>query len=242
MQHINFGMALIPALALALGGCAAEAQGSDGSSAAATRSFAFSDFTGVDLRGSDDVDVKIAPEFTVRAEGPQKVLDRLVIERVGDTLRITRKRSPGWNWNGQSARIYITMPRIARAALSGSGDMRVGRAQGTSFAASVSGSGDMLIDALETRSATFSIAGSGDIAAAGRADSLDINIAGSGDVSASELKAARASVSIAGSGAVTALVSGPATVAIMGSGDVDLGPDAICTTSKAGSGDVRCGK
>ncbi|MBA4047968.1 MAG: DUF2807 domain-containing protein [Sphingomonas sp.] len=235
--------ALALSSALSLGGCSAAAHGSDGAgSASASRSFAVRDFTGIDLRGSDDVEVKLASEFTVRADGPEKVLDRLVIERVGDTLRITRKRNGNWSWSGRSARIFVTMPRITRAATSGSGDMHVARAQADAFSASVEGSGDIRIDALDTRAASFSIAGSGDISATGRADDLTINIAGSGDISATGVKATRAQVSIAGSGTVAATVNGPATVSILGSGDVDLGSGATCTTSKRGSGDVRCGK
>lgn len=243
LQRLMLGLAPALALTSALGGCSAAAQGSDSAGSASTsRSFAVRDFTGIDARGSDDVEVTLANEFTVRAEGPQKVLDRLVIERVGDTLRITRKRNGNWSWGGKSARVYVTMPRIARAAISGSGDMRIGRAAGDAFAASVSGSGDLQIDALEARATSFSIAGSGDIAATGGADELTISIAGSGDIVASGVTAARAQVSIAGSGSVRARINGPATVSIMGSGDVDLGPGATCTTQKAGSGEVRCGK
>jgi len=243
LQRLMLGLAPALALTSALGGCSAAAQGSDGGANASTsRSFAVRDFTGIDARGSDDVEVKLANEFTVRAEGPQKVLDRLVIERVGDTLRITRKRNGNWSWGGKSARVYVTMPRIARAATSGSGDMFVARAAGDSFAASVSGSGNIRIDALDTRVARFSIAGSGDIAATGRADDLSISIAGSGDIAASGVEATRAQVAIAGSGAVSASVNGPATVSISGAGDVDLGPGATCTVKKAGAGDVRCGK
>ncbi|WP_331711197.1 head GIN domain-containing protein [Sphingomonas sp. CCH10-B3] len=195
------------------------------------------------MHGSDDVDIKIASAFTIRAEGPAKVLDQLKIERVGDTLRIARKDDDNWSWgNSKSARIYVTMPRIAKARVSGSGDMTIGRAEGASFAASTEGSGNIRIAALNAPSVDLSVAGSGDIEATGQADRLAINIAGSGEVQARGLKAKSANVSIAGSGAAVAEVNGPANVSIMGSGDVDLGAGATCTTNKMGSGDVRCGK
>ncbi|WP_337137645.1 head GIN domain-containing protein [Sphingomonas aquatica] len=236
---------ILLAMMVPLAACSASAQGStDGAGSGGTsRTFAERDFTGVELHGSDDVDIKIASAFTIRAEGPAKVLDQLKIERVGDTLRIARKDDDNWSWgNSKSARIYVTMPRIAKARVSGSGDMTIGRAEGASFAASTEGSGNIRIAALNAPSVDLSVAGSGDIEATGQADRLAINIAGSGEVQARGLKAKSANVSIAGSGAAVAEVNGPANVSIMGSGDVDLGAGATCTTNKMGSGDVRCGK
>lgn len=229
---------------LPLAACSASARdGGTESGGGAGRSFAARDFTGVELRGSDDVDIKIANAFSIRAEGPQKILDRLEIERVGDTLRISRKNDGLWSWgNSKSARIFVTMPRIATARVTGSGDMMIARAEGATFAASTAGSGDIRIAALQAPSVELSVAGSGDIDATGQTDKLAINIAGSGEVRARALKAKSANVSIAGSGAAVADVAGPATVSIMGSGDVDLGAGAVCTTTKVGSGDVRCGK
>eukprot|EP01035_Chromulina_nebulosa_P040297 gene40297-54493_t len=62
--------------------------GIKGSGSGDTRSYQVADFTGVDLRGSDDVEVKTGAGFAVRAEGPSAELDRLKITRSGDTLRI----------------------------------------------------------------------------------------------------------------------------------------------------------
>lgn len=232
------------AMMVPLAACSASAQGgADDAGGATSRSFAERDFTGVELRGSDDVDIKIASEFTIRAEGPARVLDRLQVERVGDTLRISRKNDGNWSWgNSKSAHIYVTMPRIAKAHVSGSGDMMIGRAEGASFAASTAGSGNIRIATLNAPSVELSVAGSGDIDATGQTDKLEINIAGSGEVKARGLKAKSANVSIAGSGTAVADVAGPATVSIMGSGDVDLGTGATCTATKVGAGDVRCGK
>lgn len=218
------------------GGVAATGSGS-------SRTFAVADFTGVSLRGSDDVEIKIASSFSVRAEGPSEVLDRLKIERDGATLKIGRKSDPSFNWGGgKGAKIYITLPRLARANVAGSGDMTVGTAEGDEFEASNAGSGSITIAALKVKSAEFNIAGSGEITASGSADKLSMSIAGSGDINARGVKAGSADASIAGSGSIAANVNGPATVSILGSGDVDMGSNVTCTTSKMGSGDVTCGK
>lgn len=225
-----------------LGACSA-AGGAPVDGPKQNRSFAERDFTGVELRGSDDVTVQVGGAYSVRAEGPQAVLDRLQIERVGSALRIGRKPMSGWNWgSAPGAHITVTMPAIAEANVAGSGEISIDRVDGDVFAAANAGSGAVRVGAVRVRQANFSIAGSGTISAAGSAERLTLSIAGSGSVEARGLKAASAEVSIMGSGDATAEVNGPAAVSIAGSGDVDLGPNAKCQVSKLGSGEARCGK
>lgn len=241
--------AAFPLAALSLAACS---YGSDhdskpgvaGSGTGSSRSFAVADFTSVDLRGSDNVDVRVGTGFSVRAEGPSAELDKLKIEKVGDTLKVGRINSHGFHWGGgdhKGVTIFVTMPRIAEASIAGSGDMTVDRVDGQSFTGNSAGSGDLEVAALSVQAGDFSIAGSGNIKAKGSAKHLKMAVAGSGDIDAGGVKAEGADVSIAGSGGVRADVTGPAAVSVMGSGDVDLGSGAKCTTSKMGSGDIHCG-
>lgn len=217
-------------------GTAVPAQGSGG-----TRTYAVAGFDAVELSGADNVDVRVGPGFSVRADGDTELLDHLRITKDGNTLRVGRTRSRGWSWNGGHARISITMPALAQAAIAGSGDMTVDRVQGGSFKGDGAGSGSLRVGTVQVDRADVSLAGSGEVRMAGSARQLKVSIAGSGDVDAGGLRASAADVSIAGSGSVRAEVDGPAKVTIMGSGDVDLGGKARCQTTKMGSGSVRCG-
>lgn len=219
-----------------------EGSGAAASGSGTTRTFQVADFNDIDLRGSDDVDVRVGTGFSVRAEGPSEQLDRLRIARDGDTLNIGRqnKTKIGWS-NGAKVKIYVTLPRLTGASVLGSGNMVVDRAEGGAFAGKIAGSGNLTIGALRVDKAGFSIAGSGTARASGTARDLTIEMAGSGDIDGSKLQAQSAKVEMAGSGSVRAIVNGPATVDMMGSGDVDLGPNSRCKTSKMGSGEVRCG-
>ena len=203
------------------------------------RSFPIDGFEKVELAGSDDVVVRVGPAFSVRAEGPAEVLDRLRIEKDGDTLEVGRKRDSGYVRG--KARVLVTMPRIVGAAVAGSGNMQVDRAGGAKFDGSLAGSGNLQIGQLRADEVEFSVAGSGTARVAGAAKKLEVNIAGSGSIDAPQLTANEAEVSIAGSGNVRATVNGRAEVNMMGSGDVDLGARASCKVSKMGSGSVRCG-
>lgn len=244
--------ALIIALPLAitpLAACSIEGSGSDStpglpaSGTGTTRTFAAADFTAVELRGSDDVDVRIGAAFSVRAEGPAAELDKLKIERDGDTLKVGRIGRKGYNWSDGKSKVtvHVTMPRIAEASLAGSGNLTVDRVEGQDFEGELAGSGNLTIGTIAVQKAKFEVAGSGNAKVAGTAKQFEASIAGSGNVDAAGLKAEGAEVSIAGSGSVHADVTGPAEVDLMGSGDVDLGKGAKCTTSKMGSGDVTCG-
>lgn len=214
-------------------GHAAPASGSG-----ATRSFNASGFTGVNLRGSDNVDVKQGASFSVTAEGGPKVLDVLDIRVDGDMLRVSRK--PNSNiWSDRGARIHVVLPKLTAASVSGSGDMQVDRGEGD-FHGAVAGSGNLEIAALAASAADLSIAGSGDMRVAGTAGKLNVSLVGSGDMDAGGLAASGASISVTGSGSMKGKVSGGASVNIAGSGDVDLTGGAKCSVNKIGSGEAHC--
>jgi hypothetical protein len=241
----NFlSIAALPLLATAA--CSNASAGGGGAPATGSgtsRTFQLADFSGVDLRGSDDVDVRVGTRFSVRAEGPSAELDKLKIEKVGSSLRVGRKDSNMfWGGNHQGVKVFVTMPRIVSAAIAGSGSMAIDHVEGERFSGDSAGSGDMSIAMLAVQSADLSLAGSGNVSARGSAKTLKISVAGSGDVEAAGLRAASAKVSVAASGNVTARVDGSAEVSVVGSGDVDLGAGAHCATTRIGSGEVTCGK
>ncbi|MGI4731894.1 MAG: head GIN domain-containing protein [Janthinobacterium lividum] len=234
--------ALFVALLLPLAACsrADAGAGAPATGSGPSRHYAVADFTAVAATGSDDVDVRTGGGFSVRAEGDPAVLDHLRIRRDGDTLRIGRES--GWHPTASgSAKVFVTMPRIAEADVTGSGSIVVDKVAGGSFKGNTTGSGDLTIHGLTVDKLALSIAGSGDMALTGRARSLDVAIAGSGSIDGAGLVAGSGNVNIAGSGGVRARVEGSANVAMMGSGDVDLGGRARCTISKMGSGTVTCG-
>jgi hypothetical protein len=206
----------------------------------ATRTYAATGFTGVDLRGSDDVDVKMGANFSVTAEGDPKVLDLLEIQVVDGTLRVRRKDNSGtWFDNDKGAKIHVVMPRLVDADVAGSGNLTVERAEGD-VSGDVSGSGNLEIGDLKGGLTKLAIAGSGNIVIKGTTEKLAASIAGSGDIEAKGLTANSAEVSIAGSGNMEGVVKGGAAISIVGSGDVELTGGAKCAINALGSGEARC--
>ncbi len=210
--------------------------------AGGARSFPATGFEKVELRGPDNVSIAVGPAFSVRATGPAKVLEKLVVRVVDGELRVERERDGLWQWDGKGeAQVAVTLPRLTAASIAGSGDMKIDRAEAPSFQASVAGSGNLAIDRLTTDSADITVAGSGNITLAGEAKEVGISVAGSGDVAADKLVAGSLAVSSVGSGDIDAAATGPVTASVMGSGDVTVTGTTDCNVTKMGSGDVKCG-
>lgn len=221
------------------GGNVAEGKGTP-----TARTYDATGFTGVDLRGPDDIQVKTGDTFSVRAEGDSKVLDRLEVRVVGGVLKIGRKDSDhGWLWGGNrdenGVKIFVTLPHLNSASVAGSGNLTADKGEGD-FKAAVAGSGDLSVAGLQGGAVDLDLAGSGNLKVAGTATSFKASIAGSGDIDAKGLPVTSATVSIAGSGNVTGTVNGNANVSLIGSGDAELGGGAKCNVSKMGSGEARC--
>lgn len=208
-----------------------------------SQSYALTGFTDVEVSGPDDVTIRQGDAFSITARGRKETLDRLEIKVDGPTLSIGRKRE-GFRFGSRDEDdldIAITMPRLAKARLTGSGTIDADRVDGDAVEAVVTGSGDLKVAKLSARRADITVSGSGDIEiAGGTIGSGEVSVTGSGDVDADGLVATTLEVSIAGSGSVDAQATGTADVRILGSGDAKITGGAVCTTKETGSGKATC--
>jgi hypothetical protein len=227
-----------------LAGCDAANSESRNRGPDGTRSFALSGFESVSLEGSDNVRVVRGPAISVTATGPQAVLDLLNIRVENNTLKIDRK-SGRTNWlrgDYRGATITVTMPAISAAAVAGSGDMTVDRADGPAFVAAVEGSGNLRVAAIAVKRAALSAEGSGNLIISGAANDATMAAEGSGNIDARGLFSQRATIAVEGSGDINATVRERATIAVEGSGNVDVKGTDNCAIVKDGSGEARCSR
>ena len=234
-------MVAIAALATAATACGQTRAESGG--ATVQRQYPVGTFQSIEVAGPYDVEVRTGGAPSVTASGPEKLLERLVVEVKGDKLLIHPRKENGFRWSSSSgiAKIQVTAPMIRAAAIAGSGGISVDRVSGQDFDGSIAGSGDLRLGQLDVQSLKLSIGGSGGVeVASGQARRADYSIAGSGGIDTKGVRAETASISVAGSGSVTGQATRDASVSIMGSGDVELTGGAKCSISKMGSGDARC--
>lgn len=238
MRHF----ATLTALALlsACGIASGEAVGND--QAPARRSYPLAGFERVELKGSDDVEIRRAAQFSVEALGSTRTLDALELRVENGVLQVGRKKGSQWSWSkDRGAKIVITMPKLVGAKLAGSGAMQAD-ASGNSgdFAGSVTGSGDLRITGLNAAATSLNLAGSGNLQASGSTRSLTLALAGSGDLDSRALASDQLSAALTGSGDIDASTRGAASLSLTGSGDIRVTGTDQCQKRKIGSGDISC--
>lgn len=238
--------ALACILAMPVAACSADSGARDQSDDGKPIDYAaLRNFSGVELTGPDDVVVTVGGPFKVAAEGDPKSIAKLDIRIVNGQLEIGRKRgSHSWfgvNEDGKGVIVRVSMPAIASAELTGSGNLSIDRARGQKLSLDLTGSGDIKLGTVAVADLSAHITGSGNIALAGTADLVDFSTTGSGDLDGQALKAGGGKVSLLGSGDVAFASDGAVDISIMGSGDVTVKGGVKCESSVMGSGEAHCG-
>jgi hypothetical protein len=200
-------------------------------------------FDEISTVGPQDVVVTRGDKWSIRSEGSPEALALLeVVEENGElTIRPKGEYRFGFDWDSlRGATFYVTVPKLERVSMAGSGDIRIDRIESDSFTGSIAGSGELAIADMKVDEADFSIGGEGSIIAAGTAREARVAIGGSGEVKAAGLRSQDASISIGGQGDIELTVEDKADISIMGQGDVDITGPARCSLSRFGRGEVRC--
>jgi hypothetical protein len=161
-----------------------------------------------------------------------------------DELVIRPRDGTNWDWSDfDSTKVRITMPRLTRVSLTGSGDISIDGVRGDRFSALVEGfAGSISVDGLEVDQAEFTINGPGEIEAAGTAGATRMTINGPGEVRAGELRSRTAAITVNGPGEVELAVEQEADISVKGPGEVDISGPAHCSISTSGPGSVSCGR
>ena len=239
-------MRLAPIIAVAGAALAAAACGqtrAEDGGPETQRQFQVGSFDTIEVSGPYEVEVTTGGAPSVSASGPEKLIERLVVEVKGDQLLIHPRKRNGINWSSTrgTARVQVTTQMLRGAAIAGSGGITVDKISGDSFDGGIAGSGGLRLGSVAVQSLKLSIGGSGDVqASSGQARNAEYSIAGSGGIDAAGVRTENASASIAGSGSINGQATGTADVSIMGSGNVNLTGGAKCNVSKSGSGNAHC--
>ncbi len=194
-------------------------------------------FSGVNVSGSMDVYLTQGTTQAVKVEADDNLLKLIKTKVRGQELYI---RSRKCYTTHKGVKVYITLPRLTRAAMSGSGDLK-GREtfQVDNLDLSVSGSGSITLK-ITAADVNTHISGSGDIELRGQARDLNAHISGSGDLNARDLVARNGSLSVSGSGDCKVNVEGDLQAAVSGSGDVRYyGSPKSVDANVSGSGTVK---
>lgn len=176
-------------------------------------------FTKVSTQGSTNVFITKGETFKVSVKAYENLIPYLETVVVNGTLEIHYKENT--NVKNDNAEVYITMPALNGAFISGSADIDItGAFTGAQLDATISGSGNIAVEA-------------------GSYDNIDYNASGSGNLSAFGITAKHAGITVSGSGNAEITATESLTVRISGSGTVYYKGDPEEVNSEiSGSGKI----
>lgn len=199
-----------------------------------------SNFNGISLSFSADVQVVKDSTFTIELRGQQNVLDVIETRVKGSTLEIyvdyhyhIRKNNP--------VTIVVHMPDLSRADVNGSGKIEcLDPFYPDNMSANVNGSGEIRLAGNVESNFTANVNGSGSIYhnGSGVCSRADFSISGSGYIQAESLKTEQVYSSISGSGTQIVYALDRLDVHISGSGDVYYRGTPTIIKNISGSGKV----
>lgn len=201
-----------------------------------TKTLDVASFDGFTMAISGTVYVKQGSKQSVTIEAQQNIIDNIVTDVTDKQWKIKFEKNVR-NYDG--LKIYITIPTLTKAYVSGSGDI-IGESKFTglnNLITGISGSGNIRLD-IEAKDVEGKISGSGSVKLTGSANTLNIGISGSGDFIADGLKSQNGIIKISGSGDCTVDASEALSVQVSGSGDVKYKGRPKVSAKVSGSGDV----
>jgi hypothetical protein len=205
---------------------------------ASEQTYELTNFERISSIGPQDVEIEFGETYSVRAEGAINGLE-VVVE---DGELVIRPRN-NWDFGRMnSTTLFVTVPRLTRVFLNGTGNVSIDQLKGDRFAGVLEGfAGDLTIDGMEVDEAEFTIDGPGDITAAGTARATRVTVNGPGEFKSHGLRSQTATIRVNGPGDVQLAVEELADVTVAGPGEVDIDGPARCEISTTGPGSVSCG-
>lgn len=208
----------------------------EGNGKMATRTAKFTEITAINLAVSADVILVNDSTGTVKIEGESNIIETLLLEQKGTSLKITSE--PCFSSN-KPITITIPMKSVSDLQINGSGSIKSeNRMSSSSLEISINGSGDIdiLVDAANVLS---EINGSGNITLKGAAQRHKIEVNGSGNVDAENFPTGNVSITVNGSGDCKVMATNALGIKIRGSGSVYYSGAPDISSDIKGSGSLE---
>lgn len=211
--------------------------GIDGTGELVESTFDLDEFDGFINAINADIFVRQGDEQKVEIRAQANIIDNVRLNVEHGIWKISYYH---WVRFSKPVKIYITLPDLTSAVISGSGSV-YGDTPFTDLnklSLVISGSGNMEMET-ETKKLDVLISGSGDFLLSGTTGSLDAIVTGSGSIDSYDLSTPRADITISGSGSVFVAADQYLDVLISGSGSVYYHGNPEVNATISGSGRIR---
>lgn len=178
-----------------------------------------SDYDGIKVSGSFDVDLVSGKEGNITLKGEENLLPLVQVEVSENTLKISMKKNTNIR-SRQKIQITIPFEKISQVTLSGSGDIQTkNNIKNDKFSAKLSGSGNFNLG-IDSNDLDLNLSGSGNVRLKGTANNFTTKLSGSGDIDAADLKSKNTDINISGSGNGRVNCNETLTARVSGSGNI----------------------
>lgn len=198
-----------------------------------------SGFTGIDVSGGINLDIRIGDEFLVEVDSDEDV-DDIITEVRGDTLHLRMDRE---HWNNFDWRddynALIVMPALTELEASGGSEIRViGTVTGDELELSASGGSDIEID-MAVNELDVSISGGTDVELSGTANMATVRSSGGSDLDARELEVKNAELRASGGADLAITVVETLDARASGAADITYyGDPEVLDSDESGGSDI----
>jgi hypothetical protein len=196
-------------------------------------------FTGIDVSGSINVDIRIGDEFHVEVDGDEDAAD-IITEVRGNTLHLKVERDSFWSGNDyDDYNAFIVMPALTDVEASGGSDLRVvGTVTGDNFELSASGGTDIEIE-LAVDALDVSMSGGTDVELSGTANRATIRTSGGSDLDARDLRVKDAELRASGGADMAITVLETLDARASGAADITYyGDPEVLDSDASGGSDI----
>lgn len=208
----------------------------EGNGKMATRSAKFSEITSVNLSVSADVILVNDSTGTVKIEGESNIIEAIILEQKGTSLRITSE--PCYSAN-KPVTISIPMKNVSELQLNGSGGFKSeSKLKASDLELGINGSGDIDVE-VDATNVLSKINGSGNIIVKGSAQRHKIEVNGSGNVEAENFPTGNVAITVNGSGDCKVMATTALSIKIRGSGSVYYSGAPDISSDIKGSGSLE---
>jgi hypothetical protein len=199
-----------------------------------------SGFTGIDVSGGINVDIRIGDEFLVEVDADDEDVEDIVTEVRGDTLHLKVDRDDWGDWsNFDDYNAVIVMPALTDVEASGGSDVRViGTVTGDEFELSTSGGSDIEID-MAVNELDVSMSGGSDVELSGTANVATIRNSGGSDLDARDLQVKNAELRASGGSDLAITVLETLDARASGAADITYyGDPEVLDSDASGGSDI----
>lgn len=198
-----------------------------------------SSFDAVYVSGNTDIYVKQDSIFSVRVEADENLMEYIITELDGSTLKI-RSRDGVNLKSSRSIKVYVSAPTFKHFKASGACDIFSENkiTSSEAIAINISGASDVKMDLMAPQIET-DLSGAGSLTLSGQTKDFKVDGSGSTDIKCFDLLAENVDVKISGAGNANVFASVKLDLRISGAADVRYKGNPTVNKQISGAGSVK---